>query len=323
MKIKEVEKLLQMNAQTIRYYEKLGFLSPLRGDNGYRHYSDEDIMILKRIRFLRELDISLEMIGMIIKQPEKFQTMIEIQIRNLKAQVEHLELIEKRCESIRQKNIPLLDAVIDGKFEDIPEMSTSKIKAVFQKTKDAMKPYAVVTLGRKTTPFQLIKTFCIYFIAGLLVIIGGMVFLKMYAQINLGFMTVFLLSLIFAFLVLIMTFHEKYYEFGNTDFSIYDSKNHSVLKALAALLKNKTHLYAKHFRYDNIENVTIEVKKFYSGIGFGISQCIKNIYHIRITNGEEYTINTSLYHDSDQQRKLVRDILEYYQIPIIEKDNLK
>lgn len=28
MKIKEVEKLLQINSQTIRYYEKLGFLKP-------------------------------------------------------------------------------------------------------------------------------------------------------------------------------------------------------------------------------------------------------------------------------------------------------
>ena len=28
MKIKEVENMLQMNSQTIRYYDKLGFLNP-------------------------------------------------------------------------------------------------------------------------------------------------------------------------------------------------------------------------------------------------------------------------------------------------------
>ena len=63
MKIKEVEKLVSMNSQTIRYYDKLGFLHPQRDENGYRNYSMEDVKILKRIRFLRELDISLELIG--------------------------------------------------------------------------------------------------------------------------------------------------------------------------------------------------------------------------------------------------------------------
>ncbi len=319
MKIKEVEMLLQMNAQTIRYYERLGFLSPQRDDNGYRHYTDEDVQVLKRIRFLRELDISLEMIGIILKHPEEFQKIIERHTRNLKAQVEHLELIEKRCESIRQKNVPLLDAIIDGKFEDIPEMSTSKIRNIFQRTKDYMKPYTVVTLGRKTTPFQLIKALCTYLIAGLLVMGAWKVFLQRYHHIDLNLMTVFILSLIFAFFVLIISFHEKYYEFGDTDLYIYDSKDQLILKSITAILKNKTDLYAKHYLYDDIASVTIETKKFYSGIGFGISQCFKKIYHIKMKNGEVYTINTSLYHDSDQQRKLVRNILDHYQIPVIEK----
>lgn len=319
MKIKEVEKHLLMNAQTIRYYEKLGFLNPERDANGYRHYSNEDVQILKRIRFLRELDISLEMIGIILKQPEEFQKIIERHTRNLKAQVEHLELIEKKCESIRQKNIPLLDAIIDGKFEDIPEMSTSRIKNIVQRTKDYMKPSAVVTLGRKMTSFQLIKTLCIYFIAGLLVLSAWKVFLQRYYYIDFNLMTVFLLSFIFAFFVLLISFHEKYYEFGDTDLYIYDSKNQSTLKSITALLKNETDLYAKRYLYDDIASVTIDTKKFYSGVGFGISQCFKKIYHIKMKNGEVYTINTSLYHDSDQQRTLVRDILDHYQISVIEK----
>ena len=53
MKIKEVEKMLQMNSQTIRYYDKLGFLNPKRDENGYRNYTMDDIKTLKKIRFLR------------------------------------------------------------------------------------------------------------------------------------------------------------------------------------------------------------------------------------------------------------------------------
>ncbi|MBM6929535.1 MerR family transcriptional regulator [[Clostridium] spiroforme] len=319
MKIKEVEKLLHINAQTIRYYEKLGFLNPQRDNNGYRHYTKEDVQILKRIRFLRELDISLEMIGMILKNPEKFQTMIEMHIRNLKAQVEHLELIEKRCENIRQKNVPLIDAIIDGEFDDFPEMSVSKIKNVLQKAKNAMKPYAVVTLGRKTTPFQLIKILCIYFIGTLIVMSGFKSFLYQYDQTEISFVMVLLLSVVLSALIMITAFHEKYYEFGNEDLVFYNSKEHHIFKSIGAVLKNNTEQYARHFHYEDIESVTIVNKKYYSGVGFGISQCIKNIYHIRMKNGETFTINTSLYHHRDQQRQLVYDILKHYQIPVIEK----
>ena len=73
MKIKEVEELVHMNGQTIRYYDKLGFLHPNRDENGYRNYTMEDIKILKRIRFLRELDISLELIGIILDNPDELE----------------------------------------------------------------------------------------------------------------------------------------------------------------------------------------------------------------------------------------------------------
>ncbi len=77
MKIKEVEKMLQMNSQTIRYYDKLGFLNPKRDENGYRNYTMDDIKTLKKIRFLRELDIPLEMIERILLNQDEFQNILE------------------------------------------------------------------------------------------------------------------------------------------------------------------------------------------------------------------------------------------------------
>lgn len=83
MKIKEVENMLQMNSQTIRYYDKLGFLNPQWDENGYRNYTVEDLKVLKKIRFLRELDISLEMIERILQNQNEFQKVLNQHIKTL------------------------------------------------------------------------------------------------------------------------------------------------------------------------------------------------------------------------------------------------
>ncbi len=49
--IGEAAKILGINKETIRYYEKVGLLgSPNKGENGYRLYTEED---LRKIRFIR------------------------------------------------------------------------------------------------------------------------------------------------------------------------------------------------------------------------------------------------------------------------------
>lgn len=323
MKIKQVEKLLQMNAQTIRYYEKLGFLNPQRDENGYRNYSEDDLKILKRIRFLRELDISLDMIGMIIKNPETFQTIIEAHIKAVKAQAEHLENIQKICESINYENIPLLDAIIDGQFQDIPEVSTSKLKKLFHKSKEYMKPYPVVTLGKKTTPYQLLKKLFIDIIGSIAIVILWKFILQKFYAIHLSFMVMIILIVLISLFVMIVTFYEKYYEFRDFDFYIYDHHYQNKIKAMFAVLKNQTTKYAKHYRYDEIKKVTITIEKFYSSIGFGINKCFKIVYHFQMKNGEHFTINTSIYNNSDQKRKTVLDILEYHLIAIEDQQNFK
>ena len=53
--IGEIGKLFHIGPDSLRYYEKLGILSPRRGDNGYRLYTADDIWRLNIIRDLREL----------------------------------------------------------------------------------------------------------------------------------------------------------------------------------------------------------------------------------------------------------------------------
>src|SRR5689334_10061637 len=47
-------------AKTIRYYEDIGLLSPLRAGNGYRDYSDDDVHRLRFLQRSRGLGFSVE-----------------------------------------------------------------------------------------------------------------------------------------------------------------------------------------------------------------------------------------------------------------------
>lgn len=61
MLISEVEELLKISKKSIRYYESEGLIKPERNKyNDYRTYTNDDIENLKKIKFLRELDVSIE-----------------------------------------------------------------------------------------------------------------------------------------------------------------------------------------------------------------------------------------------------------------------
>jgi len=60
MTMKEIEQESGMTRANIRYYEAEGLLTPARGANGYRDYSDEDLEVLKKIKLFRSLHFSLE-----------------------------------------------------------------------------------------------------------------------------------------------------------------------------------------------------------------------------------------------------------------------
>ena len=61
MTIKEAEKQTGLARSNIRFYEKEKLLVPARDDkNGYRNYSEQDIETIKKIAYLRTLDISIE-----------------------------------------------------------------------------------------------------------------------------------------------------------------------------------------------------------------------------------------------------------------------
>lgn len=59
MTIKEVEQILGIPRATVRFYEREGLIDPQREENGYRDYSQTDVIRLKKIVILRKIGLSV------------------------------------------------------------------------------------------------------------------------------------------------------------------------------------------------------------------------------------------------------------------------
>ena len=61
MRIGELARRLDVSTDTVRFYERAGWLpSAPRGENGYREYRDEDVEHLRLLIDLRRIDLPLE-----------------------------------------------------------------------------------------------------------------------------------------------------------------------------------------------------------------------------------------------------------------------
>lgn len=67
MKISQMSEKLAISVDTLRYYDKIGLLSPQRaGSGGIRNYCEEDVEVAKIIIKLRDTGFSLDQIRRIL-----------------------------------------------------------------------------------------------------------------------------------------------------------------------------------------------------------------------------------------------------------------
>ena len=65
--IKEMSEATEIPADTLRYYDKLGIVSPKRQDNGYRTYNETDFIYLQYVTVMKYANFSLGEIRLIIR----------------------------------------------------------------------------------------------------------------------------------------------------------------------------------------------------------------------------------------------------------------
>ncbi|HEY8421855.1 MAG TPA: MerR family transcriptional regulator [Thermoclostridium sp.] len=90
MTIKEVEQILGIPRATVRFYEREGLVEPTREKNGYRDYSQMDVIRLKKIIILRKIGLSVNEILDIFDGAKTLPDALGENIANLQNQIDEL-----------------------------------------------------------------------------------------------------------------------------------------------------------------------------------------------------------------------------------------
>lgn len=115
--VKRLAELSGVTVRTLHHYDRIGLLHPAYlGDNNYRYYDEEQLLILQQILFYRELGMSLDDIKRILKSSG---------FSKIKALNAHKEILKMEFDRIKQmiktidKTIKHLEGEITMKDEEL------------------------------------------------------------------------------------------------------------------------------------------------------------------------------------------------------------
>jgi len=123
--IQEVSRILGIPKDTLRYYDRIGIVSPSRDNNRYRRYSKNDLIDLMNIQLLQHADFSLDE----IKGKFGFHRMENIDPaygRELAAFIEAKNAEIRRKIAHLEKISQLLDAAAET-LKDVNEESDQRL----------------------------------------------------------------------------------------------------------------------------------------------------------------------------------------------------
>ncbi|EGO63351.1 MerR family transcriptional regulator [Acetonema longum] len=148
--ISEISKLYGIGVDSLRYYEKIGVLTPRRGRNGYRLYILKDIYKLNIIRDLRQLGFSMAQIKEYLDRQSIGNTMTLLRDEELLIQ-KQLKTLNASLQSIRKRMVYLesLSHTPAGVFtvKSFPERFCLQLNADI--TRDEEMDFAFKKLHRK------------------------------------------------------------------------------------------------------------------------------------------------------------------------------
>lgn len=126
MNIGEASKASGISAKMIRYYESTGLITPAsRSASGYRHYTEDDLNMLRFIRRGRDLGFSMAHIGELLNLWRDQQRAsadvkriarqhiddLNQRIRNLQEMVATLSQLAQACHGDNRPNCPIIEAL--------------------------------------------------------------------------------------------------------------------------------------------------------------------------------------------------------------------
>lgn len=105
MTIKELEERTGMPRANIRFYEDEGLLKPRRLANGYRDYSEEDVLTLERIKLLRQLQLDIGTIRMVQEGTLHLEQAMFAQLNKLEGDRVLIERAAEVCRAIERSGV--------------------------------------------------------------------------------------------------------------------------------------------------------------------------------------------------------------------------
>lgn len=97
----QFSKLANVTERTIRYYDKIGLLKPsFVLPNGYRQYTDSDLLKLQKILSLKHLGFSIDEIFPIVLEDQNLKESFKMQIDLIESRIKHMVALKDSMESI-------------------------------------------------------------------------------------------------------------------------------------------------------------------------------------------------------------------------------
>ena len=109
MKIKDIANLAEISKESIRYYESLGLLKPVRNQNGYREYSESDLNNLFFILNLKKLNLKLDKIQILMALKNQ-ETSIQCKSETLNFLDTHINILKEKI-AFKEQSLKILEKI--------------------------------------------------------------------------------------------------------------------------------------------------------------------------------------------------------------------
>ncbi len=127
----EIAALCAVSVRTVQYYDKRGILSPTAlSEGGRRIYSEDDLKRLRIICYLRECDLPIDTIGLLMKEQQPEGVLSLILTEQEKALQEEIEDKQSRLDRIAEtkKALSLMETVDLYSLIDAARVTKNKKK---------------------------------------------------------------------------------------------------------------------------------------------------------------------------------------------------
>lgn len=131
MNIGQAARKTELPTKTIRYYEEIELISPIRSENGYRTYTDQDIHRLTFLKRSRSLGFSIEECRLLLSlYDDKHRASADVKaiaqgkIAEIDRKITELQSLKatlgqlvNHCHGDNKPDCPILDGLSDNSFK--------------------------------------------------------------------------------------------------------------------------------------------------------------------------------------------------------------